>query len=82
MLLESQRHSPVGLLDQGLMRNTLMMRHNRNVITEMSPNKLLVQVGKENVCNRMINIVKTELHYTPQTQIVTLVRTVSAKKSL
>ena len=49
MLLKHQRHSPVGLIGQGLMRKTLMMHHSRRVMTEIFTEKSLVQVEKENV---------------------------------
>ena len=39
MLLQRQVHSPGSLIGQGLLRKTLMIRHSRRVITEISPKK-------------------------------------------
>ena len=57
MLLENQPHSIVGLLVHGLMRKTLMMRHNRRSMTEMPRENPLLQVEKEKVGTKKINIV-------------------------
>ena len=71
MLLQRQRHSPVGLIGQGLMRISLMMHNSRRVMTDLFTKISLVQVEKENVSTRLTKVVKILSHYTPQTQIVT-----------
>ena len=57
MLLENQPHCIVGLLVHGLMRETLMMPHNRRSMTEMPRKNPLLQVEKEKVGTKKINIV-------------------------
>ena len=46
---QRQRHSPVGLIGQGLMRITLMMHHSRRVMIELLTKISLEQVQKENI---------------------------------
>ena len=43
---QRQGHSPVGLIGHGLMIKTLMMRHSRGVVTEMSSKKTSVASRK------------------------------------
>ena len=49
MLVQRQRHSPVGLIGQGLMRISLIMHYSRRVMTGLFRKISMVQVEKENV---------------------------------